>query len=129
LRKRITVAPYLHGEGAEEYIFNIYKKCDLILGNRFHSNVCAIGLGVPSVGLLNYPQIEKLYADLKLIDRLIQVNKQFKNDLKEITLSSLLESKTISENYNRKVYSLKETADTFQKKLLKWFQENQRLQT
>tara|TARA_B110001452_G_C15240915_1_gene429612 strand:- start:1267 stop:2412 length:1146 start_codon:yes stop_codon:yes gene_type:complete len=83
VRRRITVAPYLHGTGAEKYIFDLYKKCELIMGNRFHTNVCAIGMGIPTIGLINYRQIGMLYKELNLEDRCVEVNKKgFKNLLK-----------------------------------------------
>src|SRR5699024_2094453 len=41
-RFRVTVAPYLSGKGADKFIFGLYRQCEVILGMRFHSNVCAI---------------------------------------------------------------------------------------
>jgi len=89
-RKRITVAPYLHGNGSSEYIFDIYRKCDLILGMRFHANVCPIGMSVPTGGLACYPQVNLLYNELNLEKCCIQVNKKgFGSELLAFTENSL----------------------------------------
>ena len=45
-----------------------YSECAVVIGTRFHSNVLAIGQGIPSVGLDTYPQIRKLFTDLGLSD-------------------------------------------------------------
>lgn len=74
-RTRSAMAPYFSGERAGHYLFSLYEKCDLVLGNRFHSNVCAIAAGVPTVGLVNYPQISLLFSDLKLDDRVVDIRK------------------------------------------------------
>ena len=44
---------------------SIYKDAKLVLANRFHANVCSIGMQIPTVGLVNYRQIKKLYEELK----------------------------------------------------------------
>ncbi|MCG7536347.1 polysaccharide pyruvyl transferase family protein [Pseudoalteromonas sp. OOF1S-7] len=72
-RKDLTVFEYSTGDRAAYNTFGAYTKCDLILGSRFHSNVCALSLGVESIGLLNYMQIENLYKGLSLEDRLVDV--------------------------------------------------------
>ncbi|GHU73788.1 hypothetical protein FACS189413_18420 [Bacteroidia bacterium] len=75
LRNNIAVAPYIHGLGQEKYFFDLYKQFSLVMGNRFHTNVCGIGLGIPTIGLSNYPKITKLYKELDLLDRVIDVRK------------------------------------------------------
>ena len=52
-----------------------YRGFDLVLGMRFHANVCPIGMGVPTRGLLSYPQLDYLYDELGMKDRLIDVRK------------------------------------------------------
>ena len=68
MRKRLTVAPYIHGPEAHDYIFDIYRRSHLVLGMRFHANVCPIALGVPTIGLITHPQIANLYRELDLPD-------------------------------------------------------------
>lgn len=74
-RIRIVVAPCLTGEGSEDYIFSLYKECDLIMGMRFHSNVCAISQNIPTIALCSYKKIFDLYKEINLNDRIVEVNK------------------------------------------------------
>ncbi|MFP3454347.1 polysaccharide pyruvyl transferase family protein, partial [Bacillus sp. SIMBA_154] len=61
LRNSVFVAPCLqHDEGAK-FIFSIYKSSDLVIGTRFHSNVCAISMGVPTIGLVALDRVKYLY--------------------------------------------------------------------
>jgi len=98
-RSRLTVASYQTGRDAYKNILVIYSCCDLVLGNRFHANVCPIGMGVPTIGLINYPQVAKLYKELGLlkmavpmycpilserIDAVLRCHKEIKEEYKEI---------------------------------------------
>lgn len=75
IRRNISVAPLLHGEGSERKVFALYQKAAIALCMRFHANLCSIGLGTPTIGLCNYRQIEKLYAEMALEEYLVQTNK------------------------------------------------------
>ena len=120
-RKRITVAPYLHGKGAEKYIFDAYKKCDLIMGNRFHTNVCAIGLAVPTIGFANYRQINMLYEELEISDRYVEVNKEgFENLLYEKIIDSLNSKVAIRNIYTEKRKVLLESKNKFHAFINEW---------
>lgn len=73
LRSRIGVAPLRPvASGLPEFLGR-YQTCDLVLGMRFHANVCPIGMSVPTLGLLCYPQVAHLYRELGLQDRLVDV--------------------------------------------------------
>ena len=120
-RKRVTVAPYLHGEGSQEYIFDAYSKCDLIMGNRFHTNVCAIGLNVPTVGFVNYRQIQKLYEELNIIHRTVEVNKKgFEIKLERLILESLAEKDVIKKQYADIRADLLNRKNAFHQVLKEW---------
>lgn len=73
-RKNVKVAPYLIGDNGHEYIFSLYNQSDLILGMRFHSNVCGYALEKNVIGLLNYVQISNLYNDINSSEY-VEVNK------------------------------------------------------
>lgn len=121
VRRRVTVAPYLHGFEAQSYIFDAYTECDLIMGNRFHTNVCAIGLNIPSIGFVNYPQIEKLYKELALEERMIIVNQRgFDKHLKELIKTSLANKYMIQKTYSEKLSDLKKEINTFHKYINNW---------
>jgi polysaccharide pyruvyl transferase WcaK-like protein len=63
-RANVSVTPYLQGMKGHDRIFTIYKHASLVLGNRFHSNVCSYALNSNVIGLVNYPKIRYLYKEL-----------------------------------------------------------------
>ena len=73
-RKNILIGPYENGYTGMKNIFGLYEKCEIILANRFHSNLASIGLGKPTIGLYNYPQIQNLFEELSLENFLIDLN-------------------------------------------------------
>lgn len=90
LRRRVAVGRLEPGETGLADFLQSYRSFDLVLGMRFHANVCPIGMGVPARGLLSYPQVERLYEELDLQDRLVDVRKAgFGKHLVEAVLSDL----------------------------------------
>lgn len=73
LRRRMAVGRLEPGQTGLAGFLQSYRGFDLVLGMRFHANVCPIGMGVPSRGLLNYPQVERLYEEVGMSDRLVDV--------------------------------------------------------
>lgn len=118
-RERILVHHYACGDEFTLNTFQAYQECDLILGNRFHSNVCAIGLSIPTIGLLNYSQIEYLYEDLNLSDRVVDIrekgfSKLLSNKIKESLNNKLL----ISENYSKTLKDMNNSLNAFLKEIV-----------
>lgn len=74
-RTRVVVAPYASGPVAAAETFEMYRRCDLVMAMRFHANVCPIGMGRQTLGLVCYRQIEKLYEELGQPDRGIDVSR------------------------------------------------------
>lgn len=90
LRRRIAVGRLEPGETGLAGFLQSYRGFDLVLGMRFHANVCPIGMGVPARGLLNYPQVERLYEELEMQDRLVDVREAgFGRHLVEAAISDL----------------------------------------
>lgn len=73
-RTRLLVAAYGSGDAVALDTLGLYRSCDLVLAMRFHANVCPIGMGVPTLALNCYRQIEMLYDELGQRDRLIDVS-------------------------------------------------------
>jgi polysaccharide pyruvyl transferase WcaK-like protein len=73
-RTRIVVAPFGSGDNATQAALTLYKQCTLVLGMRFHSNVCPMGVGRPTLGLVCYRQIEMLYQELNQADATVDVS-------------------------------------------------------
>lgn len=74
-RTKVAVAPYRVGPAAADCTFGGYRACDLVVGMRFHANVCPIGLGRPTIGLASYPQITYLYQELDFPQGCVDVTK------------------------------------------------------
>ncbi len=66
VRKSVRVAPLLLGHAGATKIFDLYRQSDVVLGMRFHANVCPIGMGRPTIGLGCYGQVFELYGELGL---------------------------------------------------------------
>lgn len=73
-RERVSVAPLCVNVESIDVVFDLYRACACIVGMRFHANVCAIGMGIPTIGLAGHEQIVALYRELGLSDRCIVVN-------------------------------------------------------
>ncbi|RKL68056.1 hypothetical protein CR203_06040 [Salipaludibacillus neizhouensis] len=121
-RTRIVTAPCLTGKGSEEYIFGLYKECEFILGMRFHSNVCSIAQGIPTIGLSSYKKIHDLYSELDILDRLVYVNKKgFENKL-YTEIEYLINNLELVKDRYKKVNEVIETeGNQFYNKIKKWF--------
>lgn len=73
VRRRIAVAPCLNGNITDgDYIIDIYKKCNLTIGMRYHSNVCSIGVNTPSIGIVNFTKHKLLFHDIGMYDRVVE---------------------------------------------------------
>jgi polysaccharide pyruvyl transferase WcaK-like protein len=120
-RRRVTVAPYLQGQGAQEYIFDLYRKCNLVMGMRFHTNVCGIGLNVPTIGFNTYPQIGNLYRELGLSERVVRVNEDgFEERLVALINESLSNSKSIRRKQAQIRIKLLDDMNAFHKIVKNW---------
>jgi len=109
-RKKITIASLQHGEESFNEVMSIYKGASLVLANRFHANVCSIGLGTPTIGLVNYRQIRELYNEL-------ESNKFV--DISKADFSNLLLKKVS----DRKIYNIADIQikyKEFHKNIEKW---------
>ena len=65
-RKNVRVSPYDRADISVDNIISEYHNADLVIASRFHSNVLALALEKQVIPLVNYPQIQNLYSDVKL---------------------------------------------------------------
>lgn len=123
-RTNIKVAPYLVSDNGHDYIFSLYNQSDLILGMRFHSNVCSYALEKNIIGLVNYIQIKNLYTDINS-NEYVEVNKKdFKKKLKNLAIKHLNNNENfeiLSKNIKEKL--LNDTKVEY-KKLNNWLKLN-----
>lgn len=113
-RNHVTVAPYLHGDEAHAYLFDLYKKCVLTVGMRFHANVCPIGLNVPTIGLVTYSQIQALYDELGLSDRALSWDDPaFEHRLEALIQQSLSDPRALKDRYLEVNRCVRQSVDAF----------------
>lgn len=115
IRKRITVAPLLSGNITDgTYIFNLYSQLDIILGMRFHSNVCAIGQNIPNIGIITYPKHGELFDEIGLKDRSIEIkDKEFFYKINDKLNIDLKNIKSIRDRYKKINLELLEKTNIF----------------
>lgn len=102
-RENFIIAPYFQGENATIALIDYYKKCDIILANRFHANVLSLSYGIPTIGLINYPQISNLYEELGLQEYSLDINESnFFNKLKSC-INLYISDKNYKLNYIKKL--------------------------
>lgn len=94
VRNNITVAPCLNGENTPgDYIVDLYRRSDLVLGARYHANICAIAMERPSIAIISLQEIMELHKNIGLENRVVYVNKgSFKKDLLEKIREMLVNS-------------------------------------
>lgn len=113
-REACRISAYDSGPCAAEEVFSEYKRCDVVLGMRFHANVVAIGLRIPTVGLVCYDQIKLLYDEMGRPDLTIDVQQRgFAADLTRLTVSLVAEpeaSREVSAGLLAKVRVMREHA-------------------
>lgn len=121
IRQQIIIAPLLNRADSEKKLFSIYKNAKLTLAMRFHANLCSIGLGVQTIGLANYRQIEQLYNELDLLDSYVGVNRLGFSDVLKEKISNLLISKDSKERYEVVAKQQREMYSRYLKKLAIFF--------
>lgn len=83
IRNNILIAPYLAGDAGANYLFGIYKNSILTIGDRFHTNVCGINLGIKTIGLAALSRVKCMYDSLGLINSYVEIEDNFSINLIE----------------------------------------------
>lgn len=97
LRTRIVITPYVQGDQGCNQIFSAYRNSNLVLGMRFHANVCTIAMGNAGLGLGALDRIAGMYKSLNLDDQYITVDKPFEAELIKKIHSNINRSNTGAE--------------------------------
>ena len=125
-RKKIQIAPLASGNDGMKEIFSLYNQCKIIVANRFHSNLCSIALGKPTIGIINYPQIENFYKEIGLSHYNVKINennalKNIKSIFSEVNYNqeSVVEEVIYVRDQVREIYanSMIDITDWIQKKI------------
>ena len=125
LRKNIFIEnlePNIYG--LNQFISN-YQKYKLVLGMRFHANVCPIGMNIPTRGLFNYPQIKLLYEELNIEDRLINVKEiGIKENILDCVLNDFKNINALKRKYNNILLDLNSQAKSSLELINLWLIDN-----
>jgi len=125
-RKKIQIAPLASDNDGMKEIFSLYNQCKIIVANRFHSNLCSIALGKPTIGIINYPQIENFYKEIGLSHYNVKINENnalenIKSIFSEVNYNqeSVVEEVISVRDQVREIYtnSMIDITDWIQKKL------------
>ncbi|WP_199925521.1 polysaccharide pyruvyl transferase family protein [Paenibacillus bouchesdurhonensis] len=123
-RQYVKVAPYLVGDQGHDYIFSLYNQADLVLGMRFHSNVCGYALKKNVIGLVNYPQVKNLYSDISS-DEYVEINTEgFETKLLSMILEHLSNQSKYVDVSQKIVEQLQVNARNEYTKLNQWLEAN-----
>lgn len=99
IKNYITVAPCIQNDIGADYLYSIYKNSKLVMGTRFHANVCALAMKTPTIGLAVLDRVKYLYDQMGLSDDYVFVDNDFADELiKKIELKLSCE-KPINEEY------------------------------
>jgi polysaccharide pyruvyl transferase WcaK-like protein len=125
LRRRVAVGTLEPTARGLDHFISSYQGFDLVLGMRFHANVCPIGMGIPARGLLNYPQVQRLYEELDMSQRLVDVrDRGFGQHLVESVTADLIDLPAQQSLCQQKAQSLRQQADITMLALGRWLQSN-----
>jgi len=118
-RREMVVAPYINGFQGKDYIVDVYRRCCMSIGMRFHANVCPIGLGTPSLGLGTFPMIENLYNALNIDDQYLQAGAgaTFEEKLYQKISNTLQRQSDIRNHYQKIKDSLRKVNTQFYRKI------------
>lgn len=125
-RNQIVIAPF---EASDiQCVYNLaeyYKRCDFIIGMRFHSIIMGINLNIPTIALAGHQQIEGLFSELNLSDFCIKVNKTDIDEKLNVIINNLLNDNSIEKRYaliyrklnSEKIFYLKNLKDFIESSL------------
>jgi polysaccharide pyruvyl transferase WcaK-like protein len=118
MRTRISIAPYLHGYEGTDKLFSIYKKSELALCIRLHSNICSLAMNKLNIGLASLDRLIYMYEKLDLKDRYVKVDNEFSEEVIKKMGKYLDDKEKILENTKYIINQKKrETLDTYKKML------------
>lgn len=73
-RSRIVTTPHVQGDYGCNQIFSAYKNSNLVIGMRFHANVCSMAMNVPSLGIAALDRVTYVYESLGLPESAISID-------------------------------------------------------
>lgn len=105
--------------------FKKYKECDFIFATRFHSNICAISLNIPTFGIITYPKHGIVYEKIELAHRKQNLNSNqiFEQMKQQVDLcknqTNMIKTK---KEYSDSLFNLNMKKNIYIENLKKWLE-------
>ncbi len=99
IRKHVVIAPCIQNNSGADLLFSIYKNSKLVIGMRYHANVCNIAMGKPIVGLAALDRVKYAYDYLGLNDRYVSIDGEFAEELMRKISLALTETEESANHY------------------------------
>jgi polysaccharide pyruvyl transferase WcaK-like protein len=90
IRSRIIITPFVQDDFGCNMIFSAYKNSSLVVGMRFHANVCSMSMNKLSVGLAATDRVIGIYETVGLGDRVVKVDQPFSAEVIQKAEQTLL---------------------------------------
>lgn len=120
IRNNITIAPCLQYDKGADFLFSIYKNSELVIGTRFHTNVCSLSMGVPTLGLIALDRVKYIYDSLIKKKQYVLLDYDFSNDLIH-KIDTLLDSDFKNHNVMKNISEGKADSKDVYKKVFSEF--------
>jgi polysaccharide pyruvyl transferase WcaK-like protein len=108
IRRHVTIAPCIQFDEGANLLFSIYKKSNLVLGMRYHANVCNMAMVKPIVGLAALDRVQYAYDSLGLKDRYVTVAGSFSDELVSKISKTIHETEESVDKYRESINLAKE---------------------
>jgi polysaccharide pyruvyl transferase WcaK-like protein len=100
IRNNISIAPCIQENNGADYLFSIYKYSQLVLGTRYHANICSLAMGRPVIGLAALDRVSYVYKYIGASEDCIALVGNFSFDLCRKISRILKERDTSSRSHN-----------------------------
>ncbi len=84
VREHTVIAPCIQSDLGTHLNFRLYKNAEFVIASRYHSNVCSISFGVPTIGLSPLPRIAYTHKQLLSNKSNIALQKGFNGKIIEL---------------------------------------------
>lgn len=123
-RTRVAVAPYLSAINKNAlYNIGLYRKCQLAICMRNHANICAIGLGTPTIGIPTLQDTNEIFNSIDYGKYVVQGNRKGLKDRLLEDAEKLLSSSEDYRKYNLEIKEkLEEQIEKTYKDMQSWFE-------
>ena len=81
IRKNIIISPCIQGDYGSFFNFSVYKNSKLIIGTRFHANVCGVSMGVDTIGLAVLKRLGHMYNHIRMPESFLMADNFFSKEL------------------------------------------------